>query len=164
MKRVVILIAVAACGGGGPDLTGTYRVDVHTADATGCATQVPVTDPAYIRFSKEELLGHDYFSLSGCTDPAQADCPSVGLYGLYAEPITDGWRAELGFAQPTGGCILDYTWSEVVMADDTHIVLDANRYHDESDRPDSECTGQMAIDLGDSLPCASAEHIEATLL
>jgi len=167
--RLVIAAAIAAivpaagCSSG-IDLTGTYQVTVHTADATGCTNQVAVADPAYVRFEQADLLGHTYFTLGACTDPAQVNCPSAGLYGLYAEEIHDGWRAELGLAQVTGGCILDYSRSEATLVDDTQLVIEGRRYHDESVRPDAECTGTTAIELGDTMPCAGAEHLEATLV
>jgi hypothetical protein len=158
-----VVIVAAACGRGGVDLEGTYQVTLHTADATGCTNQQPVTDPAYVRFTPGSILGQDYFALSACTDPAQVDCPGAGLYGPFAEPIEDGWRAELGFAQPVGGCILDYVISDAVL-DGANLVIDGRRYHDESDRPEAECTGETAVDLGDSLPCVGAEHLEALQL
>ena len=156
----LVIVTLAACGPGGPDLAGTYQVLVHAADATGCATLVPVSDPPYVRFTAESIFGQDYFTLSACADPDQVDCPGAGLYGPFAQPIDDGWRAELGFAQTAGGCILDYVIADAVLAGE-QLVIDGRRYHDESVRPDSECTGEHAVALGDSLPCASAEHLEA---
>jgi len=157
------VMVAAACGRGGVDLEGTYQVTLHTADATGCTSQVAVPDPAYVRFTPESILGQDYFALSACTDPLEIDCPSAGLYGPFAEPIDDGWRAELGFAQTAGGCILDYAISDAIL-DHEILVLDGRRYHDETARPDSECTGENAVELGDSLPCVGAEHLEALRL
>lgn len=163
IRVLVVVLGLTACGTSGIDLGGTYRVTAHTADATACTNQVVVTDPPYVRFTKDSLFGSDYFALSACTDPAQMDCPSAGLYGPFAQPIEDGWRAELGVAQTIGGCVLDYATADAVLMDDA-LVIDARRYHDETDRPDSECTGDNAVALGDSLPCVGAEHLEATRL
>jgi len=162
MTRVLaVVLGLTACGTDGIDLGGTYQVTAHTADATGCTSPVAVTDPAYVRFTAGSLLGNKYYALSACSDPTQMDCPSAGLYGPFAQPIEDGWRAELGVAQTIGGCVLDYATADAVLMDDA-LVIDARRYHDETDRPDSECTGQTAVDLGDTLPCVGAEHVEAT--
>jgi hypothetical protein len=164
MSRVVVVVlGLTACGTDGIDLRGTYQVIAHTADATGCTSPVAVTDPPYVRFTKDSIFGNDYYALSACTDATQTDCPSAGLYGPFAQPIDDGWRAELGVAQTIGGCVLDYALADAVLTGDA-LVIDGHRYHDETDRPDSECTGQTAVDLGDSLPCAGIEHLEATKL
>jgi hypothetical protein len=160
---VVCVTVAAGCGPGGPDLEGTYQVTVHTADPTGCTNQEPVIDPPFVRFTPQSILGQDYFALSACSDATQIDCPSAGFYGPFAQPIDDGWRAELGFAQTAGGCILDYTTADAIL-DREVLVLDGRRHHDESDRPDSECTGEKAVELGDSLPCVGAEHLEAIRL
>lgn len=162
MTRVlVVVLGLTACGTDGIDLGGTYQVTVHTVDATGCANPVPDADPAYVRFTADSLLGNKYYALTACTDPTQVECPSAGLYGPFAQPIDDGWRAELGLAQTIGGCVLDYAIADAVLTGDA-LVIDGTRYHDETDRPDSECTGETAVELGDSLPCAGLEHLEAT--
>jgi hypothetical protein len=166
-RRFLVVLAITGagtgCGADGIELGGTYQVTVHTADAAGCANQVAVTDPPYVRFTKESILGGEYFVLSACTDPLAADCPGAGVYGPFAQPIDSGWRAEIGVAQTIGGCVLDYAIADATLIVDL-LVIDGRRYHDETARPDSECTGEAAVDLGDSLPCAGAEHLEAAKL
>jgi hypothetical protein len=157
----VALASLPGCATDGIDLAGTYQVTVHTVDTTGCANLVATTTPAYVRFEEGDLVGNTYYSLHGCTDLAQVECPSLGLYGVFGEPLDDGWRAELGLSQSPGGCILEYARAEATLVDGALVVV-GHRYRDESDRPESECTGEHALDLGDSMPCVGAEHLEAT--
>jgi hypothetical protein len=160
---LLFVTAAAGCGPGGVDLEGTYQVTMHAVDLTGCANPTPVVDPPFVRFTPESILGRDYFALSACDDPMQIDCPSAGLYGPFAQPIDDGWRAEIGVAQTVGGCILDYGLADATL-DHENLVLQGRRYHDESDRPERECTGERALELGDTLPCVGAENLAAVRL
>lgn len=80
----------------GPDLTGVWRVTLHTENTAGCTPGATLTDPAYLKFSKESIFGQEYFQYVGCSDAGVTCEPSNGLFGLsYASPITDGWQAEI---------------------------------------------------------------------
>jgi hypothetical protein len=172
MTRSIWLLApalaatLAACTetADGPDLTGVWRVTVHTQNPTGCTAGPAVTDPPYIKFTRENLFGQKYYQYVDCSDAGTTCDPSNGLFGLaYAQSIPDGWQAEIYVASgDTAHCSLSGTISTAIVGADGSLAIDT-RESGISDVAVSACTTDEAkarLAAG-SLPCVSSEQLSA---
>lgn len=128
------LVALGACGGEeeGPDLTGVWRVGSHLRNETGCTPGPAVTDPPYIKFTREEFFGQKYFVYVDCNDAAGTDCePSSGIFGLpYSDPIPDGYEAEV-YTSSGGGavdCALGAIISTAIVDRSGGLTIDTRQY------------------------------------
>jgi hypothetical protein len=167
MKWTGLAIAVAACGGGSNtvDLTGMYQV---TADVGSmpCGTDQPVAmPPAYLKFQKMNLLGHDYYAFDGCSDAAGTMCDgSGGVFTAFSEPISGGWRGEVTSWSGNGGtCAITYDL-RTAMLDNKSLAIDIEDHEGSVMVPDAQCTDAETKMVGPTLPCTMHESIDATKL
>lgn len=166
-KRHVIGLAVMLAGGCGSDvdLTGVYRVDTSVASRP-CGADAPVTTgEPYVKFSKGELFGTEYFAYDSCTDEAGTDCSSVGgLLSGFFEPIEGGWRGFSSYSSNSGlNCSLGISDTTAILIGKL-IVIDGSRYEERLELTEDQCTPEEAEKRGDAMPCIEHERIEATRL
>jgi len=162
--HVLGILSLVGCGGD-VDLTGIYRVDVAVA-ARPCGTDQPDgTAPAFVKLSKADLFGTEYFAYDGCSDAEGLDCSSIsGLFGGFFEPIDDGW---LGFSSYSSGsginCSLGIT-STTAILNGSFLVIDGSTHEDRVELTEDKCTPDEAEKRGEEMPCTLHERIEATRL
>ncbi len=162
--RVLAIVSVVGCGSD-VDLTGTYRVDV-AVKARPCGTDQPDgTAPAFVKLTKAELFGTEFFSYDGCSDEAGQDCSSInGLFGGFFEPIDDGWLGFSSYASNSGlNCSLGITSTTAVLQGSS-LVIDGSTYGELVELTEDKCTPQEAEKRGEDMPCTEHERIDATRL
>jgi len=165
MRPAIAIVLLAACSTDTTDLSGMYRVDVAVGSMP-CGADEPLPSvPPFLKFSKDEFLGQDYFKYDGCMDEAGTDCgPSGGLFSGFFEPISDGWRGVVTSSSGSGGrCALSY-FEQTAILKKTALVIDGSAFRETVDLPDSQCDPDEAEKRGDDMPCAEHERIEATQL
>lgn len=147
----------------GPDLTGVWRVTLHTQNPSGCSVGPQVTDPPFIKFAREELFGQKYFVYVHCSDAGVTCEPSSGIFGnAYSIPITDGHRSEsYGTADLGTECILSGTISTALVGRDGALTIETRR--SSQTVTGVECTADEArarLEAG-TLPCVELETLAA---
>lgn len=167
--RSLHVIAIAFALGVGctddVDLTGIYRVDVEVASRP-CGVDAPVTTGAsYVKLTKSELFGAEFFAYEGCTDAAGLDCSSIGgVFGGFYEPIDDGWMGRTSYASNSGlNCSLGITETTAILNGD-QLVIDGSTHEDRIEITEDKCTPEEAELRGDAMPCTEHERVEATRL
>jgi len=163
--HVIGIVALFAGCTDDVDLSGTYRVDVSVASRP-CGTDLPVTSSSpYVKLTKADLFGTDYFAYSGCEDEAGTNCASIGgLFGGFYEPIDDGWMGRSSFASNSGlNCSLGITEARAILKGD-QLVIDGSTYQDRAEITEDQCTPEEAEKRGDAMPCTEHERVEATRL
>ena len=167
MRQLHVLGLVAMLGGcdSDVDLTGVYRVNLSVASRP-CGADVPVTNGTpYVKFSKGELFGTEYFAYDSCTDEAGTDCSSVGgLFGGLFEPIEGGWRGFSSYSSNSGlNCSLGISDTTAILSDKL-IVIDGSRHEERLELTEDQCTPEEAENRGAAMPCIEHQRIEATRL
>lgn len=169
MRRALALaIALVACGDDNVDLSGMYQVDTAVGSEP-CGADTPTTmPPLFLKLSKEQFFGADYFSMEECMDAAGTDCSGGGLFGdSFSEPIDSGWRGVVtssssgGSTDPT--CTLFYSDSSAVLKG-TKLTVEASEHSEDVDNTEALCTTDEAEKRNDAMPCIRHEKIEATSL
>lgn len=175
MHRSHHLVLAAALGLGlsactdtdtGPDVTGVWAVTAHTQNPTGCGAGDVVTDPPYIKFTREEILGQHFYAYADCVD-AGINCEQGGgLFGLsYTEGNPDGWRHDSYGSVPSGtGCVLSHTVSDLVVTGQS-LTIDTKGYELTDDTiAEDDCSLETARSkfAAGALGCTSAETLAAT--
>ena len=161
--HVTVILALGGGCGGDVDLSGIYRVEVAVASRP-CGADAPVTSgPSFVKLTKANLFGTDYFAYDGCTDEAGTDCASIGgLFGGFFEPIDGGWRSFSSYASNSGlNCTLGISDTTAIL-DGTRLVVDGSTYEDRVELPEEQCTPEEAERRGDAMPCTKHERVEAT--
>lgn len=167
---LAVPLSLAACTDedDGPDLTGVYRVDTHARNDTGCTPGAAVADPAFLKFTREELFGQKYFVYVECSD-AGITCESgSGIFGLpYSEPVVDGHRARVFTSSNSGpgsDCFLGAVESTATLRG-TALTIETRQHEtivpgltDEECDPDE---AQARLEAG-TLACSSLETYAAT--
>jgi len=147
------------------DLTGIYRVNV-AVKARPCGTDQPDgTASAFVKLSKANLFGTEFFSYDGCSDEAGEDCSSInGLFGGFFEPIDDGWLGYSSYASNSGlNCSLGITSTTAILKGSA-LVIDGSTYGDLVELAEDKCTPEEAEKRGEDMPCTEHERVEATRL
>jgi len=163
--HVTVILALGGGCGGDVDLSGIYRVDVSVASRP-CGADAPVTSaPSFVKLTKANLFGTDYFAYDGCTDEAGTDCTSIGgLFGGFFEPIDGGWRGFASYASNSGlNCTLGISDTTAIL-DGTRLVIDGSTYEDRVELLEEQCTPEEAEKRGEAMPCTEHERVEATRL
>ena len=158
---LLALVVLAGCSDDPIDLTGAYEIQSHVASSPCGADMDVMNGGKFLVFHKEMFIA-DYFVYDECMDAAGTMCTSSGglFEGLF-EPIDGGWKGVATTSSGTGGrCILSYLETTAKL-NGSRMVVESNRYSDDTDRPDAECTTDKAEELGDKMPCEEHEHIEA---
>ncbi|MBA3460187.1 MAG: hypothetical protein H0T46_09525 [Deltaproteobacteria bacterium] len=160
-RALLVVAALSACSDDPIDLTGAYEVQSHVGSSP-CGNDTPVMNGGkFLVFHKETFIA-EYFVYDECMDAEGTMCSSTGglLSGLF-EPIDNGWKGVASTSSGSGGrCILGYLETTAKL-NGSRLVVESNRYSDDTDRPDAECTTEKAEELGDDMPCEEHEHIEA---
>lgn len=155
-------LATSACSDD-VDLEGVYRVESSVASEP-CGSDLPEADPpAFLKFTRGELLGRAFYSYAECTDAAATDCASSGglLEGLF-EPRDDGWSGTASFASGIdGNCSLGLDERSATLAGAT-ITVESHAYRQEG--VDVRCDPAEAEARGRAMPCVAHEQIIATRL
>jgi hypothetical protein len=163
--RVLVVIALVAGCGSDVDLTGVYRVDVSVESSPCGVDQPTMMPPAFLKFSREEFFGQDYFAYEECTDATATDCSGPGLLGGFPEPIDDGWKSLASFSSGTDGhCLLGITEKSALLHGEALVVEDHEYRDDNLDLPQSQCEPEEAEKRRDDLPCIMHTRIDATRL
>lgn len=164
LTTVVCLALLAACTetSDGPDLVGVWRVTSHSENTTGCTPGAAVTDPPYIKFSRETLFGQVYFQWAPCTTPDT--CEMTSLFDLsYAKAIPGGYEAQIYVASGDAtACSLGATVSTAIVADDGTLTIET-RTNTKDGVTGTACTtdeAKTALDAG-QLACAGLEVMTA---
>jgi hypothetical protein len=163
--HVIGIVALVAGCTGDVDLSGIYRVDVSVASRP-CGNDAPVTSGSpYVKLTKADLFGTEYFAYSGCSDEMGSDCASVGgLFGGFFEPIDDGWLGRASFASNSGlNCALGISETTAIL-DGDQLVIDGSTYQDRIEITEDRCTPEEAEKRGDAMPCTEHERVEAMRL
>jgi hypothetical protein len=164
MKQLVLVVALAGCGGSDVDLTGVYQVTADVASAPCGADQPAPMPPAYIKFTAGNLFGATVYSYESCTDAAGTMCDSLGgLFGGFSEPIDNGWRGIESYDSYGGICSLGYNERTAILTG-SMLVIEENQYADSPDLDEAHCTTDEAEKRGKTMPCAMHERVEATKL
>ena len=164
-SQVFGLAALLAGCGSDVDLTGVYQVDTSVASRP-CGADAPVTNGSpFVKFSKGELFGTEYFAYDQCTDEAGTDCSSVGgLLSGFFEPVEGGWRGFSSYSSNSGlNCTLGTSDTTAILVG-ALIVIDGSRYEERLEISEDQCTPDEAEKRGDAMPCIEHERIEAIRL
>ena len=126
VPALAVLLAGCTETADGPDLTGVWRVTLHTENTAGCTPGAALTDPAYLKFSKESIFGQEYFQYVGCSDAGITCDAGNGLFDLsYATSIPDGWQAEIySSAGDPAHCSMTATVSTAVVGRDGALTIE----------------------------------------
>jgi hypothetical protein len=167
LKRLAVVLALhaGACGSDPVDLTGVYRVDIALGSMP-CGTDQPLaTFSPFLKLSKDQFFGQDYFKYEGCTDEGGAECTATsGLFAGFFEPIDDGWRAIVTSSSGSSGrCALSY-FEQTAILKNKILVIDGSAFRDTVDLPDAQCEPEEAERRGADMPCEEHERFEATQL
>jgi hypothetical protein len=164
MRIAIALLALAACGPDDVDLTGVYRVDSAIGSAP-CGTDATIEFAAFVKFSKMELFGQEYFSYDGCADDTATECSSIGgLIGGFFEPIDDGWLGRSSFSSGGGGdiCLLGIG-RQTALLKGNGLTIEVSGHEEEvPGLTTDECSPDEAEQRGEAMPCVSHSLIEAT--
>lgn len=146
----------------GPDLVGVWQVTAHTHDDAGCGEGTIETDPPYIQFTRESILGQEFFQWAACTSPTACAEPNPLFDPSYGTAITDGWEAKI-FTKSgdTAGCILGAVISTAVVGADGSLTVDTRLHSTEV--TGTTCTlaeAEAAYD-GGRMTCGSRDRMIA---
>ncbi len=148
------------------DLTGVYRVD-SAVGSEPCGADATIEFAEFVKFSKMELFGQEYFSYDGCTDETAVECTSIGgLIGGFFEPIDDGWLGRSSFSSGGGGgvCLLGIARQTAVLRGSGLTIEVTGREEEVPGLTTEQCSPDAAEQRGDAMPCVTHSLIEATRL
>ena len=166
--RVAVLIdllAVAACGSDEVDLTGVYQVDTAVGSMP-CGTDLDIEFADFIKFSKMDLFGIDYFGYDDCTDAAGTDCTPSDSFG-FLEPLDDGWLGRSSSSSGGGSapCELSVVRQTAILRSDRTLEIEVTGHEEEVlGLSAEECSPETAEERGDAMPCVRHELVQATKL
>jgi hypothetical protein len=164
MRRLLLCGLLVACSDDTTDLTGMYRVDVAVGSMP-CGADMPLPSiPPFLKFSKDEFLGQDYFKYDSCMDEAGTDCSATGgLFSGLFEPIDDGWRGVVTSSSKGSGtmCTLTY-FEQTAILKGAALVVDGASFTEMLEL--ANCEPEEAENRGKDMPCLEHERIDATKL
>ncbi len=161
---LVLALALGACSDSldGPEVVGVWRVTAHTENNAGCTVGAAVTDPPFIEFSKENILGVEYLTYASCTDAAT--CQDPGFLGYqFTTAVTDGYEGRGHSAIPGNPeCALGASFSQLLVRSGT-MTIENRTYGTTEVLSEPQCTLDEARrrDQAGSLPCLSFESFTA---
>jgi hypothetical protein len=170
MKRSSLtILAIASLAASGcsddVDLSGTYAVNLHRVDDSGCSAGTVVADsPPYIRFTQEEFFGQEYYEWNWCTDSSDASCLDASGYSLYGEPISGGWKSELTFSSWFGtDCSVGSSTSTAVLEQEV-LRIETRHRQGMFQIEEGDCEPELAEERADEMTCVQLETIDAAPL
>lgn len=166
-SSTALAVALFACTAvdDGPDLAGVWRVTAHTDNPTGCTPGPAVTEPPFIKFTRETIVGQPFYQYVHCADAGVTCEPANPLTGLaYAKDIPGGYEAV--FPDATGdatSCSLMATVSQAIVAADGSLAIETRR-RASTGLVGVACTTREAElrAAAGTLPCVGLETLTAT--
>jgi|GEM_PF-2969846 len=160
-----VTLALGACTTGdldGPDVVGVWRVTAHTKNTQGCTVGPALTDPPFIKFTKENLAGLEYLVYAPCSDATT--CESSDFGPAFTEPNGNGYTFTNASKLFTGStCTLGGERSSLTVGADGAMAIEHRNFGIDTELTEAQCTVEEARSRlqAESLPCRDLETLAA---